>query len=65
MEDTDLKTKAVKERPDAAAWKTGSYCTVVLTHQLTGVNSRCPVGPLGTIYGSVLAVRLESICNQL
>ena len=43
MEGTGLRTKAEKEEPDAAVWKTGSHCMVVLTHQLTGANSGCLV----------------------
>ena len=64
MQNTDLRTKAVKERPDAAEWKTGSHCTAVLTHQLTGVNSGCPVGFPGTAYGDEKEVSMESIYSQ-
>ena len=64
MEGTDLRTKAVKKRPDDVVWKTGSPCAAVLTHQLTGLNSRCLVVFPGTAYGEMLAVRLEAICSQ-
>ena len=44
--------------------KTESCYAAVLTHQLTGVNSGCPVGLSGTVYGNVQAIKLESIYSQ-
>ena len=43
---------------------TESCCVVRLTRQLTGVNSGRLVGFPGTVYGKMLAVRLESVYSQ-
>ncbi len=65
MENTGLRTKAVKEGADAAVWKTGSHGAAVLTHQLTGVNSGCLVGFPGNAYGDEKEVSMKSVYSQL
>ncbi len=44
--------------------KTESYCLAGLTHQLTGVNSGCPVILPSTAYGGEKEVSLESVYSQ-
>ena len=63
MEGIDLRTKAAK-RPGATVWETKSYRVAVLTRQLTGMNSGCPVGFPGTAYGDEKEVGMESVYSQ-